>query len=231
MPKEVFDKDYQYLPHASLLSFEEITRLARQFLAHGVRKIRLTGGEPLLRKNLEMLVEQLAALRTVDGTPLGPDAHHQRLAAGAQGAGAEGRRPAARDRQPRRPGRRGVPPHERRRLPGGRSAGRHRGRARGRAWARSRSTWSSSAAPTTTRSCRWRATSAARGIVLRFIEYMDVGATNGWRMDEVLPSAEVVRADRSRIPAGAAGAQRARRDRRALGLCRRRAAKSASSAA
>ena len=43
MPKEVFDKDYQYLPHASLLSFEEITRVARQFLAHGVRKIRLTG--------------------------------------------------------------------------------------------------------------------------------------------------------------------------------------------
>ena len=60
MPKEVFDKDYRYLPHASLLSFEEITRLARQFLAHGVRKIRLTGGEPLLRKNLEVLVAQLA---------------------------------------------------------------------------------------------------------------------------------------------------------------------------
>src|SRR5512142_2960479 len=58
MPKEVFDKDYRYLPHASLLSFEEITRLARQFLAHGVRKIRLTGGEPLLRKNLEILVDQ-----------------------------------------------------------------------------------------------------------------------------------------------------------------------------
>src|SRR3954468_11652513 len=67
MPKEVFDKDYQYLPHSSLLSFEEITRLARQFLAHGVRKIRLTGGEPLLRKNLEDLVAMLVALRTVDG--------------------------------------------------------------------------------------------------------------------------------------------------------------------
>ena len=44
MPKEVFDKDYPYLPHGALLSFEEITRLARLFLAHGVRKIRLTGG-------------------------------------------------------------------------------------------------------------------------------------------------------------------------------------------
>ncbi|MEG1456024.1 MAG: radical SAM protein, partial [Comamonas sp.] len=63
MPKEVFDKNYTYLPHSALLSFEEITRLARVFLAHGVHKIRLTGGEPLLRKNLEALVEQLAALR------------------------------------------------------------------------------------------------------------------------------------------------------------------------
>ena len=70
MPKEVFDKDYPYLPHSSLLTFEEITRMARLFVAHGVRKIRLTGGEPLLRKNIEVLIEQLAALRTVDGQPL-----------------------------------------------------------------------------------------------------------------------------------------------------------------
>ena len=70
MPKEIFDKDYAYLPHTALLSFEEITRLAHQFIAHGVQKIRLTGGEPLLRKNLEQLIAQLAALRTLDGTPL-----------------------------------------------------------------------------------------------------------------------------------------------------------------
>jgi GTP 3',8-cyclase len=61
------------------------------------------------------------------------------------------------------------------------------------------------------------------GIVLRFIEYMDVGATNGWRMDEVMPSAEVVRLHPPRTAAGAAGPSRARRNRRALGLCRRRA--------
>ncbi|MCU0932532.1 MAG: GTP 3',8-cyclase MoaA, partial [Serpentinimonas sp.] len=67
MPKEVFGNDYRYLPHSSLLSFEEITRVARQFVALGVRKIRLTGGEPLLRKNLESLLVQLAELHTREG--------------------------------------------------------------------------------------------------------------------------------------------------------------------
>ena len=70
MPKEVFDKDYTYLPQGALLSFEEITRLARIFIAHGVEKIRLTGGEPLLRKNLESLVAMLRALPTPSGGPL-----------------------------------------------------------------------------------------------------------------------------------------------------------------
>ena len=70
MPKEVFDKDYAYLPHAALLNFEEIARVARLFVAHGVEKIRLTGGEPLLRKNLERLVEQLRAIETPSGRPL-----------------------------------------------------------------------------------------------------------------------------------------------------------------
>jgi cyclic pyranopterin phosphate synthase len=67
MPKQVFDKNYQFLPHTSLLSFEEITRIAKLFLAHGVEKIRLTGGEPLLRKNIENLIEMLGQLRTVSG--------------------------------------------------------------------------------------------------------------------------------------------------------------------
>ena len=70
MPKSVFDKDYQFLPKSELLSFEEISRMTRLFVAHGVNKIRLTGGEPLLRKNLEVLIEMLAALKTPDGKPL-----------------------------------------------------------------------------------------------------------------------------------------------------------------
>jgi cyclic pyranopterin phosphate synthase len=70
MPKEIFDKDYRFLPHSALLSFEEIERVARVFVAHGVQKIRLTGGEPLLRKHLERLVEMLRKLPTLDGKPL-----------------------------------------------------------------------------------------------------------------------------------------------------------------
>ncbi|AMO99388.1 molybdenum cofactor biosynthesis protein A [Collimonas arenae] len=70
MPREVFDKDYAFLPHTALLSFEEITRLASLFVAHGVHKIRLTGGEPLLRKNIERLIEMLSALKTPDGKDL-----------------------------------------------------------------------------------------------------------------------------------------------------------------
>src|ERR1700738_2414496 len=70
MPSEVFDKNYAFLPQTALLSFEEITRIARVFIAHGVEKIRLTGGEPLLRKHIEKLVAMLSALKTPDGRDL-----------------------------------------------------------------------------------------------------------------------------------------------------------------
>jgi len=62
MPKEVFGRDFQFLPSADLLTFEEITRLARIFIAHGVEKLRITGGEPLVRRNIERLIEMLAGL-------------------------------------------------------------------------------------------------------------------------------------------------------------------------
>ncbi|GAA1822045.1 GTP 3',8-cyclase MoaA [Agromyces salentinus] len=70
MPKEVFGRDYAFLDRDELLSFEEITRIARVAAAHGVEKLRLTGGEPLLRRGLEELVSRLAELRTPDGRPL-----------------------------------------------------------------------------------------------------------------------------------------------------------------
>ena len=67
MPKEVFDQSHRYLPHSEILSFEEITQLASVFLRLGVKKIRITGGEPLLRKHIERLITMLAELRTPEG--------------------------------------------------------------------------------------------------------------------------------------------------------------------
>lgn len=69
MPRAAFGRDHVFLPHEALLSFEEITRAAAAALRLGVRKLRLTGGEPLMRRDLEQLIAQLAALRTMDGTP------------------------------------------------------------------------------------------------------------------------------------------------------------------
>ena len=70
MPKEVFDQSYPYLSHQELLSFEEIARLSSIFASLGIEKIRLTGGEPLLRKNLEVLIGLLAKIRTPSGGAL-----------------------------------------------------------------------------------------------------------------------------------------------------------------
>ena len=70
MPKEVFDQNYPYLSHKELLSFEEITRLTSIFSTLGVEKIRLTGGEPLLRKNIEVLIEMLSQVRSPTGKAL-----------------------------------------------------------------------------------------------------------------------------------------------------------------
>src|SRR5919204_1485892 len=68
MPKEVFGKDYQFLPRAEILSFEEIARLVRIVVPLGVRKVRLTGGEPLVRRHLERLVAMLAEIGDLDLT-------------------------------------------------------------------------------------------------------------------------------------------------------------------
>ncbi len=191
MPKEVFDKDYPYLPQADLLSFEEITRVARQFMALGVRKIRLTGGEPLLRRNLEALVRQLADLRGPDGQP--PDltltTNGSLLARKAQALREAGLRRVTvsldglDDAVFRRMNDVDFPVADV-------LAGIDAARAAGLGPIKvnmvvKRGTNDHEILPMAR---HFRGT----GVVLRFIEYMDVGATNGWRMDEVLPSAEVV---------------------------------------
>jgi len=70
MPKEIFTSDYNYLGQKELLSFEEITRISKIFISHGVEKIRLTGGEPLLRKGIENLIAMLSPLSTLDQKPI-----------------------------------------------------------------------------------------------------------------------------------------------------------------
>ena len=207
MPKEIFDKDHAYLPHASLLTFEEITRLASLFVAHGVRKIRLTGGEPLLRKNIEILIAQLAALRTVDGKPLDitlttngsllarkaqalKDAGLQRVTVSLDGLD---------DTVFRGMNDVDFPVAEV-------LAGLDAARAAGFGFMPGKATSGLKVNMVVKRGTNdheilpmarhFRST----GTVLRFIEYMDVGATNGWRMDEVLPSADVVRLIQTELP-------------------------------
>ena len=199
MPKEVFDKDYPYLPHSALLSFEEITRLASLFLAHGVRKIRLTGGEPLLRKNIEELIAQLAQLRTVDGKA--PDltltTNGSLLARKARSLKEAGlnRVTVSLD---------GLDDVVFRRMNdvdfpvADVLAGIEAAHAAGLSHIKvnmvvKRGTNDHEILPMAR---HFRGT----GTTLRFIEYMDVGATNGWRMDEVLPSAELIQRLRAELP-------------------------------
>ncbi len=70
MPRKIFDESHTFLPRTELLTFEEIERLVRQFIRLGVRKVRLTGGEPLLRHGIEQLIEKLSRLKTLAGEPL-----------------------------------------------------------------------------------------------------------------------------------------------------------------
>jgi GTP 3',8-cyclase len=191
MPKEVFDKQYTFLPHASLLSFEEITRLARIFVSHGVHKLRLTGGEPLLRKNLEVLIGMLSALRSPAGQPLDLTltTNASLLARKAQALKDAGLQrvtvslDALDDATFRRMNDVDFPVADV-------LAGIDEARAVGLGPIKvnmvvKRGTNDHEIVPLA-RHFR------GSDIVLRFIEYMDVGATNGWRMDEVLPSAQVL---------------------------------------
>ena len=199
MPKEVFDKDYPYLRYSELLRFEEVARLARVFVANGVRKIRLTGGEPLLRKNIESLIEQLAQLRTPEGDPLDLTLTTNgsllaRKAAALKAAGLQRvtvSLDALDDEVFRRMNDMDFPVAD---VLRGIDAAREAGLG-----------------PVKVNMVVKRGTNEheilpmarhfrGSGIVLRFIEYMDVGATNGWRMDEVLPSAEVVQMIHREMP-------------------------------
>jgi cyclic pyranopterin phosphate synthase len=192
MPKEVFDQNHPYLPHSALLSFEEITRLTQQFMALGVRKVRLTGGEPLLRRHLENLVEKLAELRTAEGEPLELTLTTNgsllaRKAAALKAAGLQRvtvSLDALDDTIFRRMNDVDFPVRD---VLDGIAAAQSVGLGPIKVnMVVKRGTNDDQIVPMA-RHFR------GSGIALRFIEYMDVGSTNGWRMDEVLPSAKVLR--------------------------------------
>jgi cyclic pyranopterin phosphate synthase len=186
MPKDVFGRDYPFLAHAELLTFEEITRLARVFKAHGVEKIRLTGGEPLLRKNIERLIEMLASIGELDITLTTNGALLARKARELKAAGLnrvtvsldaldDGVFRAMNDAD--------FPVAK---VLEGIDAAADAGLAPIKINMVVKRGMNEHEILPMTR--RFRGT----GHILRFIEYMDVGHTNGWRMDDVVPSAEVL---------------------------------------
>ena len=199
MPKEVFDKDYHFLPHTSLLSFEEITRIAKLFIAHGVSKIRLTGGEPLLRKHIEKLVEMLSALKAPDGRELDLTltTNGSLLAKKAQALKDAGlkRVTVSLDSLDEATFRRmndvDFPVSE---VLHGIDVAHQVGLGPIKVNMVVKGGMNDREIVPMARHFK------DSPFILRFIEYMDVGASNGWKMDDVIPSAEVVRRIHAELP-------------------------------
>ncbi len=195
MPREIFGADYQFLPRGELLTFEEITRLAGIFTGLGVRKVRLTGGEPLLRHDLEHLVAMLAAVPGIaDLTMTTNGALLARHAAALAEAGLH-RVTVSLDSLDNATFTAGndSPVPVAQVLAGIEAAAEagltpvkinvvvRRGVNDGEVAALAR---------------RFQGT----GHIVRFIEYMDVGHSNGWRLEHVVPAAEVVAAVDAEVP-------------------------------
>jgi cyclic pyranopterin phosphate synthase len=191
MPAELFGRDFAFLPHDQVLTFEEITRLASVFTGLGVRKLRITGGEPLVRRDLPLLVGQLAALRAPDGSAidltLTTNGSGLRPLAGPLAAAGLARITVSLDSLDDAVfgAMNGVDFPVSRVLDGIAAA-----RSAGLAPIKvntvvRRGLNEASVLPL----ARW---AREEGLVLRFIEYMDVGHSNGWRLDDVVPASEIL---------------------------------------
>ena len=195
MPKEIFGRSYVFLPRAEILSFEEITRVVGAAALLGVAKVRLTGGEPLLRRDLDVLVAMLAEVDgitdlalTTNGALLAGKAHRLRAAGLAPVTVSldsvdEAVFAAMNDA--------GVP--------------------LGRVLDGIAAALDAGFRPVKLNTVVKRGVNddglaelaqfaRERGLVARFIEYMDVGTTNGWRLDDVVPAAEIVRRIDAALP-------------------------------
>ncbi|OWF66287.1 GTP 3',8-cyclase MoaA [Polynucleobacter hirudinilacicola] len=191
MPKEVFDQNYPYLSHKELLSFEEITRLTSIFSSLGVEKIRLTGGEPLLRKNLEVLIGMLAQVRTPEGKPLDltlttNGSILRKKAADLKAAGLQ-RLTVSLDGLDdvifKKMNDVDFPVAD---VLDGIAAAQEVGFANIKVNMVVKKGTNDHEIVSMARHFK------GSGVILRFIEFMDVGSSNGWNMAEVLPSKEVI---------------------------------------
>ena len=194
MPKEIFGSDHQFLHRDQILTFEEITRLARLFAAHGVRKIRLTGGEPLVRKDLPDLISMLAEIPDLDLTLTTNGSLLPKHARALKDAGLK-RVTVSLDSLDNAifKSMNDVDFPVEKVIEGMEAAA-----AVGLAPIKvnmvvKRGLNESSILPMA-RFFR------EKGYILRFIEYMDVGHSNGWRMDDVVSAAEIVKLIDSEMP-------------------------------
>ncbi|HEY7936936.1 MAG TPA: GTP 3',8-cyclase MoaA [Candidatus Limnocylindrales bacterium] len=191
MPREIYGRDFAFLPRSEVLTFEEIERLAAVFVAEGVEKLRVTGGEPLVRRNLPDLIAMLAALRRPDGGPLDltlttNGSALRQLAEPLRDAGL-GRITVSLDSldDPTFRAMNGVDYPVAKVLDGIAAAGEAGFSPLKINMVVRRGINETSILPM----ARW---ARHEGHILRFIEYMDVGHSNGWRLDEVVPAAEIL---------------------------------------
>ena len=189
MPAEIFGERYEFLPRADLLTFEEIERVARVFVSLGARKVRITGGEPLVRNQLEKLIARLAAIDGLDDLTMTTNGYLLPRMAGVLRDAGLGRVTVSLDSLD----------DDVFRVMNGRGFGTARVLQGIDAAVRA------GFAPIKINAVvrrgmndgglvRLAQYARERGHVMRFIEYMDVGTLNGWRMDEVVPAAEIIAA-------------------------------------
>ena len=194
MPKEVFGPDYQFLQRDQILTFEEITRLARIFVGHGVRKIRLTGGEPLVRRDLHLLV---AMLSTIPGLELTLTTNGSLLAKQARALKDAGLKrvtvslDSLDDEIFKAMNDVDFPVAK---VLAGMDAAAEAGLGPIKVnMVVKRGLNESSILP-------MAHFFREKGYILRFIEYMDVGHSNGWRLDDVVPAAEIIKTINTEMP-------------------------------
>ena len=194
MPKEVFGPNYAFLHRDQILTFEEITRLARLFVGHGVRKVRLTGGEPLVRRDLPVLVKMLAQIPDLDLTLTTNGSLLTRHAHALKDAGLKRvtvSLDSLDDETFKKMNDVDFPVSK---VLEGMDAAAEAGLGPVKVNMVVKRGLNESSILPMARHFR------EKGYILRFIEYMDVGSSNGWRMDDVVPAAEIVRTISAEMP-------------------------------